>query len=206
MRGRAMVLVAKAALLVTLLPAMPGLQAQSAEIPSQPASPAAYSSTIQVHGDWTIVVRKADGSIALTRHFKNSIAGGGPSFISHLMARATPQFYWGVGLAGLCNTAGCFIAEPASAGDTIVSHFYNGAVTSNLTISAPTSGPNAYRFVLSGSLTSANTGQITSVSTVAVAPNGTTDDMSGVTGTNLQQPIAVQAGQTVDVTVVISFS
>jgi len=182
---------------------------QRGQSSSQPA-PGAYASAIKVHGHWTVVVRNRDGSVASTREFENSIAGGGSSFFSHLMARAMPQFYWGVSLKTLCGTAPaltpCLIAEPASAGDTAISNFYKGAVTSNLTISAPTSGPNAYRFVLSGSLTSPNTGQITDVSTIAVAQNGTSDNMSGVTETNLQQPIAVQAGQIVDVTVVISFS
>jgi hypothetical protein len=208
-----------AALLLTIAQAAPS---QSVK----PASPSAgdararskprdeghegYSTTVKVHGDWTIVVRNPDGSIASTHRFENSIASGGQSFFASLMARQAGTFFWVVRLENLCGTApslrACGIAESPLANDSILSNWFGGAVTPSLAISNPHTGPNAYKFVLSGSLASSNTGQITRVGTETVIQNGATDGIGEVTGTNLQTPISVEAGQTIDVTVVIGFS
>ena len=203
-------LVAWATALTAQSAAQPGKGASAAEGQRGGGEQQGFASTIKVHGDWTIVVRNRDGSVASTANFENSIVGGGSSFFARMMARQAGQFYWGVRLENLCGTAptlkACLLAEPASAGDSILSSIYQGAMTQGLTISNPTSGPNAYKFVLTGSFTSANTGQITRVGTETVTPSGTADNIESVTGTTLQAPISVQAGQTVDVTVVISFS
>lgn len=163
-----------------------------------------------MHGDWTIVVRNPDGSIASTHHFENSIASGGPSFFATLMARQAGTFFWIVRLDNLCGAASnlqaCVLAESALANDTVLSNGFGGALTPSLTISNPRTGPHAYKFVMSGSLTSSNTGQIGRVGTEWISQNGASDLIGEVTGTTFQTPVSVQAGQTIDVTVVIGFS
>ena len=219
MRGRVVSAATLTALLFTAAQAIPaqsvkaenssrgGLQA----VPqSAVGAPDSISSTIKVHGDWTVVVRNPDGSIASKHHFENSIASGGQSFFASLMARQAGAFFWVVRLESLCGTApnlkACGIAESPLANDSVLSNWFGGAVTPSLTISNPHTGPTAYKFVLSGSLTSSNTGQITRVGTETVVQNGSSDGIGEITGTSLQTPISVQSGQTIDVTVVIGFS
>ena len=98
------------------------------------------------------------------------------------------------------------LAESALANDTVLSNGFGGALTPSLTISNPRTGPHAYKFVMSGSLTSSNTGQIGRVGTEWISQNGASDLIGEVTGTTFQTPVSVQAGQTIDVTVVIGFS
>ena len=191
-------------------PASPSSADALAQSQPGPGQNGSYSSTIKVHGDWTIVVRNRDGSVASTAHFENSIASGGPSFFATLMARQAGTFFWIVRLDSLCGAASnlkaCVIVESALANDSFLGNWFGAPVIPSLTISNPRSGPHAYRFVMSGSLTSSNTGQIGRVGTDWVSQNGASDDIGEVTATNLQTPVSVQAGQTIDVTVVIGFS
>jgi len=86
---------------------------------------------------------------------------------------------------------------------------------SDLLVEVPDSGVNADKLVLSGSITIANTTQIISVGTHYLKCNTSTSPVDAlacsgpaatITHTNPSPWIDVQAGQVVNVTVVISFS
>lgn len=157
-----------------------------------------FSNSIKVHGDWTIVVRNPDGSVASTHQFENSISSGGQNFFASLMNRQAGTFFWEVRLASLCGTVpslrACGIAESPLANDSVLSNWFGGAVTSSLTISNPHTGPNAYRFVLSGSTTSSNTGQITRAGTESLVQNGAGDGIAEITGKTFKAPVDNASG------------
>lgn len=166
---------------------------------------------IQVRGDWAIVIRNQDGSVAVRHQFRNALVNFG--VLPMLLARGGSIGRWEVRVAsqtgepcssptpngGASPTACRLLEMPGSAGFRV------------LQVSA-----SATDLVLSGSVQAANATQITHVFTsLGVCPPGT-DFASGscifftnhpftekdVTGLNIQ----VSAGQTMDVTVRISFS
>jgi hypothetical protein len=88
---------------------------------------------------------------------------------------------------------------------------YFASTGGDLTVSVPASGPNQDKLVLSGSFTSPDTRSIFRViSGVTLCPTGTPGCLPGTLGGNFSlkdfDPIPVQAGQIVQVTVVFSFS
>ena len=204
-----------AAAVASLLMLGAALRAQAPAIP--PAAPQAKSSGgmsegIKVHGRWTIDVRNPDGSLASHTDFNNALHPGGAYFLTQLLARRESPLLWVVELFGpLCQMpdpefpAGpCEIREPS---DT-----WAGAwVFKTLSLSVPPSGPNADRLVLSGTARAHFAGQLTAVHTeqwrctTSTVPCGAARSY-GFSGTTLPAPISVSAGQSIDVTVVISFS
>jgi hypothetical protein len=170
------------------------------------------SNAIKVHGWWTINVRNPDGKLVSHHEFENSYVGG--SVLSQILARNLVVGKWRVELANIDQDFRMSIREP------------------NLIPTAPTSGANANKLVLTGSLVIGDGGQpvpltgsipITSVATYvetctsSFTPDGCTTATSpspismpvtfkDLTGGQTTQGILVHAGQTVDVTVAISFS
>ncbi len=185
---------------------------------------------IKVHGHWTIEVRNPDGTLVTHREFENSLinccASPGALTLATALGRASTVGLWWVLLeqvnspGGPCllNNApgGCVLAESA---DSIAgSQFFH-----NLTLGAPfsSSDPNYLKLTLSGTFTVQNTAQIDRVATRAgacaptVAPGNCTNSPSsgynnlGVTdftSTTISPSIPVSIGQSVQVTVVFSFS
>jgi hypothetical protein len=98
------------------------------------------------------------------------------------------------------------LAEQAVAQIPLAVSVFGEGLVPSLSVSVPASGTNSGKFVLTGSATAAYAGQIVTVDTLTVAPSGTQMLVMAFTGTNLSQAIAVQAGQIMDVTVVVSFS
>ncbi len=172
---------------------------------------------IKVHGHWTIVVRNADGSVASRNEFENALfLGDGDVFLAAVLSRNTSVGHWGVGLDGPsasepCNSGGsrtlCEIIEPNG------NQLSGAEIFQNLTMQT---GTPATTVVLTGSAKSANGGQIASVGTyigvcpATVAPSACSalsgGSIHGLTTHGLATPIAVQAGQTIDVNVVLSFT
>lgn len=166
---------------------------------------------IKVHGHWTIEVRNPDGALVAHHEFENSYQGG--NFLPLVLARSQSVGPWAIILTANSTSVcaggvspGCFMVEPAYPGAR--SQFPN----TSLTLSS--SGTAA---VLMGSTTAASSGSIVSVATSNVLCAPTTAPASpcsggggsiigNVTGTNLATPIAVSAGQIIQVTVAISFS
>ncbi len=165
---------------------------------------------IKVHGDWTIVVRNPDGSVAAQHQFKNSLAvsSNADMMLARLLSGELVAGEWSIGFTPgtLCNpnNSPCKIVK---AGGAIAGN------ANNLTAAVATSGPNAKKLVLTGSLRVVNAGNILEVFTTLTTCPGTTtaaactnvrDDPA--TSHFLNPSIPVAANQMVDVTVVISFS
>ncbi len=193
---------------------------------SHPATPATREQPsgtphegIKVHGHWTIVVRNADGSVASRHEFENALfVGAGDALLTAILSRSASVGHWGVELDGPtgsrpCNLAGlptlCEVIEPNG------NQLSGAEIFQNLTLQ-PTGTPVPTGLVLTGSAKSTNGGQVTRVGTdigicpANVAPSsctpGSGGSIQGLTSHGLTTPINVQAGQTIDVSVVISFS
>ncbi len=202
-------------------PAKPQVSAQPRAANPQEESDGKQPEGIKVHGHWTIVVRDANGSVVSRNEFENSLAPNGNAVMSKIMGRQASVGTWQVVLDNLANPnqavcasspvgGGCYITEPS------VTHLINGPVPfPNLTVEVPTWGVHANAgVVLTGTAKAAKTGAIVTVYTVlntcagSVSPaTCTTPNAQGeLTQQGLAQPISVQAGQSIDVTVVLSFT
>jgi hypothetical protein len=169
---------------------------------------------IHVHGDWIIVIRNQDGTVASRHEFENALANR--AILPQILNHGGGVGQWSVtidanggGLTHLCSLNLGVATTPIACilGES------NGTPTfGSLTVTA-----SATDLTLRGSIQATTAGQIGPVSTafalcvppVAPSPsctnggNGpTTLTSTDVTPRNIQ----VAAGQTIDVTVVISFS
>lgn len=152
---------------------------------------------ITVHGDWVIEVRNADGSLAHRHAFKNALDVYGKRDLAAFLSRTNPVALWRIianGTNGLCLSSAdyCQIAE---SGDNLSS----GGISAskNLTVTG-----SDVEVVLHGSFVAAASGSVSSVMTI----NMRNDTAAGpFTQTALSSPIAVEATQTVSVTVTFSF-
>ena len=164
---------------------------------------------IKVHGDWTIDIKNADGSIASHHEFKNALGAHGALRLALFLGRLQAPGLWTVFVyspAGTANCNGneapCVLAEEAA---------YHGS-RGLLTVSVPESGPNQGRLVVSGAFTSPDARQIDRVESVlTTCPIGSAGcaifpTLHPFSQRNLQSPIPVLAGQIVQVSVVFSFS
>lgn len=197
-----------AALLVLLVASIPsvaqrqGAKSQSAASSSRSVSNAttreqpsgAPHEGIKVHGHWTIVVRNADGSVASRNEFENALTSGGAQALVSLLTQAQSTApVWSIAING--NTGpGQNLGFRASASMQGV----NGTVV--LTASQKINTPNASTFQL--------TDVDSDVNLTSLASTFTSRDLTQPIppSTTAPGPIAVQSGQTVDATVVLSFS
>jgi hypothetical protein len=178
---------------------------------------AAQQEGVHVRGDWTIVVRNEDGTIASRHDFRNAFVPslGGP-LLANLLKNNSVVAEWSISMQGgpCLNSSGqpgnCILVQnPAWVPQAPTQYF------ATLTTDVPTSGPNAGKLVLTGS---AKAGRATGITTVTTfgheCPAGSTtcNGLSGPQRTFTHHSfigpaiIQVAAGQTIDVTVVISFS
>lgn len=168
---------------------------------------------IKVHGHWTIEVRSPVGELVTHREFENALDSSGGRELAQYLARTVTVGQWNVGLIAAPNTF--FIDEPGPA----ASAPNPGTVIGVLTVSVLPNGA----LVLSGSGTAPISATITSVfsqpsacaPTIApsmcnVASGNETGASLGtlpnLTFATLASPVSVAAGQTIAVTVNISFS
>jgi len=162
---------------------------------------------IKVHGHWTIEVRNPDGKLVTHREFENALVNSGSSLLGQLIGRAASAGFWNVYINGPCNGSfgpTCVIGEPASGNSGI--DFFN-------TLSVKVSSAS---LSLSGTATAHITGSISSVSTgLSACPSSnapsapcspTTEGYTDFTSATVSPAINVLAGQTIAVTVTISFS
>ncbi|HYL84029.1 MAG TPA: hypothetical protein VE263_07340 [Candidatus Angelobacter sp.] len=183
---------------------------------------------IKVHGHWTIEVRNSDGSVSSHQEFENSLASGGTSVLGAILSRQNAVGLWRVVLqSSLCvSSTVCNVDEVgfevAVGGDPIE--------FPNLTVSGSANG-----FALNGSMLAPQAGIINGVATQVILcptslPTGATGTGCGPAFSNISLPgastypasyltgvsldglnghpnaVTVAAGQTVAVTVNISFS
>lgn len=161
---------------------------------------------IKVHGDWTIVVRNADGSIASRNEFKNALLPVGAGNIANLLAGNSAVGTWLIYFdSTLCARQhnACYLSTTRYPQQGLLS-------SSNLVVTAGT-GEDYGKLFLTGSLRAAAAGSIGQVVTMIMpcpgsAPSCSTPGLSDFSQRLLSPAIQVVAGQTVDITVVFSFS
>lgn len=185
---------------------------------ARPAAAGAGADRVQVHGHWTIVVRSTSGKVVGRYHFHNDFvttlgtSGGSHAFAGILSGSHAPGA-WDISISGSAcpasNANFCQMFIPTAS----PSFFVAGADTKNLTVTEPTSGADAFKIVLAGSVTAANDGNITRVSSglQVCSPTATVAGDCGIgyneiTDRTLSAPIGVLAGQDISVTVKLSFS
>lgn len=162
---------------------------------------------IKVHGHWTIEVRNPDGALVTHREFENSLASSGSTVLAAILAcytagncpNQTNAVAIEVSLNG--NPSPCTIAsvDPTTGQVTTVP---GPCIVGNTPQSLATGAQGAI-FVLNGSIAASESGNISQVSTV-IPTSGPTGGI--LTAATLSTPVQVNAGQTVAVTVNISFS
>ena len=200
--------VAAVAVLALMLGSKPAARADNA-----PAT-GGQSEGIKVHGRWIIDIQNPDGSLASHHEFENALQSFGGLRLAEMLARQKVPGVWNIGLWQVGVTrkpcpsyfnGACVIGEVGSTDPE--------AQFKTMTVSVPTSGPNQGKLVLSGSATVEADGDINTVytdrgycaGTVAPASCAAYRD-STFTRKDFASPIAVLAGQIIQVTVVISFS
>jgi hypothetical protein len=175
------------------------------------ASSGGPQENVKVHGDWTIEVRNADGTLATRREFRNRLLDSGKLALANFVTRQNTVGQWVVNITGgvnnpnaiVCNT-GCQISESTS---TL-------GASHNLTVAQSPSG-----VVLSGSILPSKGGEINRViaDVIQCPPTATPNAPCFITAGGsavyanftfalLNLPITVADGQIVTVTVVFSFS
>jgi hypothetical protein len=151
---------------------------------------------IKIHGDWVLEVRNADGSLAERRAFKNALQPEGKRDLAALLGRGALG-YWRVNTYNTFNvclsgTDYCSLREPddnSDAGGLPMARTVTVAVVNDQT-------------VLRASFVANGDGQITAVSTQMMRPGSGANEF---TMTGLATPVAVQATQSVSLTVTFSF-
>jgi hypothetical protein len=207
---------------------------------------------IKVHGHWKIDIQNADGSLASTHEFENSLNDYGSLFVYLLASKATSgeadiQLYSAYDAYGnpvpICGTqASCRITESSTGYWATIGGYctsnpqtcaYNLNVTPQVKVD-PTTGPYAANIVLSGNIVASHNATITDVFTLFAAcsnypstglatmtpaqchsgtvPAGTSVNTlpgiaedAGLTRASFLS-ISVLSGQTIQVTVTLSFS
>ncbi len=209
-RNRMPWVVAAAAVLALVLGSQSGVRAGSEDTPG-----AASREGIKVHGHWTIDVKSPDGSVISHHVFENALDSGGAAVLAQMLARTKVPGVWdvylwqvGSGLRAPCPSyfnGACVIGEVGSTDPE--------AQFKTMTVSAPATGPNAGKLVMSGQATAEADGDIARVGTQMGLCAGTTAAASCTayrytefTSHNFPTPIVVLASQIIQVTVVISFS
>ncbi len=161
---------------------------------------------VTVHGQWTIIVRNKHHKIVARRQFENALVPSGAAVLARLLSRASGAGSWGVNIG-----FGAIVDSTNTASDS-------PPVYKNLTVTAPTSGPDANKVVLSGTATPSADTTINNVDTYlgectgpptagCVSPASsqfTHKALDGLNGDPAAVPVA--AGQQVAVTVKLSFS
>lgn len=184
------------------------------------SAPSGPGEGIEVHGHWTVEVTDPDGTRASVHEFENALESGGASHLYSVLARGQSIGRWSVAIT---NSAGGSSPCINDAGTSLPCNIYE-VIPGNVGPSAPnafsglalTNSPSG--FSLSGSATANRAGSIDRVFTKwsrcpgsSVTPEDCANDASPLftTFTAKTLPtadvISVLAGQSVNVTVVITF-
>lgn len=191
-------------------------------LPTQPTVQAAQAVedgrnvAVQIHGSWTIEVRDATGTTVSRTQFENALQTKGATVLSKILSRTWSTGLWHVYLYGnpgpcLFNGSGspCMITEAPDART-------QGYIFKTLTVSAPTSGTNANKLVLSGTATAQNDSDISAVATEqepcqaieapsSPCPIGDVTTNGPFSEATLPTAVQVVTGQQIIVTVVFTF-
>jgi hypothetical protein len=163
---------------------------------------------IKVHGHWTIEVSNPNGSLVSRREFENNLSS--PKALAGVLGRQNSVGSWAIFLTPTSDTTGCGffcrIFEPNVGASTAPDTSTNLLVTvtnigSTLTLSGSIAAPSSLQI---GTVYTRVGLCAASTSATSCSAGGST--LMDFTGTTLAAPIAAQAGQTIAVTVTISFS
>jgi hypothetical protein len=172
-------------------------------------TPGAADLPIRVHGHWRVEVLDPDGAAVIVREFQNALMPHGQGQMARFLAGTasagviqvlvfTPA---GVSCAGLGGGNCIILTEPRS------TRTANQFISKNLTKSGPVSPA-----VLTGTIIAPGTADLTAVSTTVGECGSTTTPaacqggaLANFTQTTLPAPIPVVAGQTISVTVTLTF-
>jgi hypothetical protein len=167
---------------------------------------------IQIHGAWTIVVRNSDGSVASRHQFQNALDPAGAVYLARLLTRQESKptsmrlsFLSASGSAPCVDgSGGRFRCDMREAKET--PPIADTVSVPTLTVS-PFGNPGS-ELTLTGSIKTTFAGSIGEVLTDLRSPGGGfgSNLLCVFTRHVIATPIAVLADQTIDVTVVISFS
>ena len=171
---------------------------------------------ITVHGHWVIDVLNHDGSLASRHEFENALDTVlGPKVLVGLLARKAAPGFWRVILYGQGNNGPCGTDAAPNVCTISESGVSYTADSKNLVVTASADG---LKLILSGSVTAMRNASVSGVGTqtyacaasntpAAPCGNGSILTFTGSSvGTGMAAPVPVQTGQTIQVTVTISFS
>lgn len=163
---------------------------------------------IKVHGHWTIDVKNPDGTLSARHEFENALQAAGALKMASFLGRVSAPGLWYVLLYSPTGTPPCVQSGvPCILSENRVLDPTGG----DLAVSVPISGPNQDKLVLTGSFTSPDARSFfRAFSALNVCAPVAPGCQSGAGDHSFTMkdftPIPVQAGQIVQVTVVISFS
>jgi hypothetical protein len=171
---------------------------------------------IKVHGHWTIEVRDPDGTVVSRDEVQNAFnTQSGGQFLAQMLAGTITSGAWVVAVGstpechpGSTSFLACTIAEPSASGLAFDSY--------NLTATVPTTGPNAGKLVLRGSVRAPSAMTLHSLQSMlwschqgtapAACVTGAFASLTLFSGKALALNTPVVANQVIDATVVISFT
>jgi hypothetical protein len=203
--------------------ATPAAQAAGSQKPVAEETPSrgGRNEGIKVHGHWTIEVRNPDGTVARHVDFENSLSPGyGAPLLAGLLGHASTVGGWVVrltGNVGNINTDAIFVSEPNSPradGPALTSSCPANACAQSTNLSV-TVNNGTLSFSGSGVVPSAFGTAIIEVDTVTFSCPNTISPQACVASdaaiyvpffTSAATSVNVSPGQTVAVTVAISFS
>ncbi|MHC4187818.1 MAG: hypothetical protein ACYSRQ_06460 [Planctomycetota bacterium] len=172
--------------------------------------------SIAVHGDWTIEVRNADGTLVERRDFENTIASTGDNALAEILTRQWSVGGWTIAAGNYTIEDNPFFDVSNPTVNTFCAIVEPGGPASlpfqfdNLTIGT---GAGGEQVVLSGSAIAQRDGSINGVLTLVARVDKTLppaiDYAAGswfFTEKNLGTTFPVSEGQLILFTVVISFS
>lgn len=220
----------KAALLALALAAVTGTWSTlSAQAPG-----GGQREGIVVHGHWTIDIKESDGRLVSHREFENALMS--PSPLNGVLSRATTIGEWRILLADSnattsspCSASGpCLLLEPGHPAGPLAFQYQPSATVGDpnvfQSLTVPPIGITSTSpagLSLNATATASRAGQIAYVQTRVISCPSTVSSsdcanpaiqplpstyMNPFSGTTLASPIAVVAGQIIQVTVTFTFS
>lgn len=191
---------------------------------------------IVVHGHWKIDVKNSDGTLAETRDFENALSGSGAIYLVGALSGYLTPADWMIVLGASSGNGPCVatfqfcgVVHNLSTYPALgycTSAYYCSGSTLNYAYNFGANLGGPFSIVLSGQITSNQTGSVGVVYSILSACSNTSSPTSPsslsttapsactnsgayygpFTATTLGSPIAVTSGQIIQVTVTITFS
>lgn len=183
---------------------------------------------IKVHGHWTIEVRNPDGRLVTHREFENSLQSSGSFILASVLGGAAVPGFWEIRLDGPASTPSACLPAPVDTWfglgnptsciiiPNVAAFVQTASVDPDLFLTLAVNSSGTGQLVLNGTATATVTGSVASVSTIlnSCSASGSSPsacaqaptNRSEFTAVTLPSAVQVSVGQTIAVTVNISFS